>query len=63
MRAFTFEAHIPRTVFGSGTIQNIPDEVDRLEASKVLLVTESTDRQLALAEKVKQSLGQRCVGM
>lgn len=63
MKPFTFEAHIPRTVFGSGTLSKIPEEVEKLGAQRVLLVTENTDRQRALADKVKGLLGDKVVGM
>lgn len=57
MRPWTFQSHIPRTVFGSGTISKIPEEVERLGAKLVLVVTENTDRQLALAEQISKDLG------
>lgn len=63
MKPFTFEAHIPRTVFGSGTLAKIPEEVDKLGAQRVLIVTENTDRQHALADKVKGLLGDKVVGV
>ena len=63
MLSFTFEAHIPRTVFGSGTLSKIPEEVERLGAKRVLVVTENTARQLDLAANVKESLGPKLVGM
>lgn len=63
MKPFTFEAHIPRTVFGAGTLAQIPAEVERLGAQRVLLVTEDTERQRALAAKVAGLLGDRAVGV
>lgn len=63
MRGWTFQAHIPRTVFGSGTIKKIPEEVERLNVKHVLLVTEDTDRQRDLANTIKASLGDLVVGM
>ena len=63
MRGFTFDAHIPRTIFGAGTLEKIPEEVERLGVHRVLLVTGSTSRQLALAERVKEALGSKVFGM
>lgn len=63
MLSFTFDAHIPRTVFGAGTLEHVPQEVERLGVNHVLLVTESRRQQLALAERVKQSLGSKVAGM
>jgi alcohol dehydrogenase class IV len=63
MNSFTFEAHIPRTLFGSGTITQIASEVERLAAKHVLIVTEKTDRQMALAEKVKGTMPSRVAGV
>lgn len=57
MRGWTFQAHIPRTVFGSGTLHKIPEEVERLGGKAVLVVTEHTDRQLALADQISKDLG------
>lgn len=62
MRPFTFEAHIPRTIFGSGTLDQLPDEVRRLHAKRVLLVIENTDRQRATADRVTALLGSAAVG-
>lgn len=63
MKPFTFQAHIPRTVFGQGTLAKIPEEVARLNVSRVLIVTENTDRQLALAEDIKKGLQDKVVGV
>ncbi|BEI94686.1 uncharacterized protein CcaverHIS019_0702670 [Cutaneotrichosporon cavernicola] len=57
MRPWTFEAHIPRTVFGQGTLSKIPEEVEKLGGKSVLIVTEDTDRQIALAERIGNDLG------
>lgn len=63
VKPFTFQAHIPRTIFGSGTLKQIPDEVKRLDVKRVLLVTENTDRQLALADTISKSLGSLVAGV
>jgi alcohol dehydrogenase class IV len=63
MRPFTFQAHIPRTIFGSGTLSQIPEEVARLNAKRVLLVTENTDRQIALANEISKGLGDKVAGV
>jgi len=60
---FTFQAHIPRTIFGSGTLAKIPEEVKRLNVHRVLLVTENTDRQIALANTISKSLGDLVAGV
>jgi alcohol dehydrogenase class IV len=63
VRPFTFQAHIPRTIFGNGTLSQIPDEVKRLNVRRVLLVTENTDRQIALADQISKSLGGLVAGV
>ncbi|GFZ47216.1 hypothetical protein JCM24511_04959 [Saitozyma sp. JCM 24511] len=62
MQTFVFEARIPRTIFGSGTIKEVANEVVRLKASKVLIVTGLSNRQLDLADGVSRSLGTRYGG-
>ena len=63
MHSFAFEAKIPRTVFGSGTLAQVAVEVDKLGAQHVLIVTEKTARQLALAEKVRSLIALKFAGM
>lgn len=60
---FTFQAHIPRTIFGSGTLAKVPEEVNRLGAKRVMIVTENTDRQIDLANKISASLGDLVAGV
>lgn len=61
--AFVFEARIPRTIFGFGTIKDVRNEVHRLQATRVLIVTENTARQHALAKTITDFLGDKAVGM
>ncbi|TXT06165.1 hypothetical protein VHUM_03638 [Vanrija humicola] len=57
MHPFTFEAHIPRTIFGQGTLKQVGEEVKRLGSRRVLLITQDNERQLALAHKVRDIIG------
>ena len=39
MNAFAFEAHIPRVVFGAGSLQQLPAEIERLGARRALVLS------------------------
>lgn len=47
----------PRILFGVGTIADLPDEVGRLDADRVLII--STPRQIDQAERIRELLGER----
>jgi alcohol dehydrogenase class IV len=57
---FVFNARPARVVFGSGTLARLPDEVERLGVSRVLIV--ATPRQAAEAEALAARLGGRAAG-
>lgn len=56
---FTFEAQGSRVVFGGGCIEQLEDELDRLGAQRVMIV--STPGRSALVESVRRSAGSRIV--
>ncbi len=57
MRAFTYDALPGRVVFGVGRAAGLPDEVQRLEASRVLIVTDPMTKPKA--EELAEHLGGR----
>ena len=59
--SFTFEPHIPRVVFGTGSLQQLPAEVERLGATRALVL--STPEQEASARRVAELLGERSAGV
>lgn len=59
MKSFTFEAQAARVVFGSGCLSQLPVEMDRLGAGRIMLV--STPGRAALADSVRELLGDRVV--
>jgi alcohol dehydrogenase class IV len=61
MIPFTFEASLPRVVFGPGTLEQLPAEVERLGATKALVL--STPEQQGQAERVAEMLGARSAGV
>lgn len=61
MQAFTYESLPCRVVFGIGSIERIPEEVDRLGLSRALVL--STPGQRKLAEEVTRLLGPLCAGI
>jgi maleylacetate reductase len=66
MRAFVcpgdiYNATPPRVVFGANTLDSVGDEVARLGARRVIVVT--TPGRTALGERVARLVGERCAGM
>jgi alcohol dehydrogenase class IV len=61
MPAFTYEALPGRVIFGVGSLEQVAQEVDRLGASRALVL--STPGQRHLAETVADRLGERAVGI
>jgi alcohol dehydrogenase class IV len=61
MRPFQFNAPAARVLFGGGTLARLPDEVDRLGLSRVLVL--STPQQTALGEAGLALLGGRAAGL
>lgn len=61
MRAFVYQAHTARVVFGAGSLQQLPAEVERLGARRALVLC--TPGQAAAAERVAALLGERAAGV
>jgi maleylacetate reductase len=61
MLEFTYETLPGRVVFGAGSLERLPDEVARLGAERVLVL--STPGKRALAEDAARRLGARAVGV
>ncbi|OGM44147.1 maleylacetate reductase [Aspergillus bombycis] len=61
MDAFEYNANPGRVVFGSGTLQKLPDEISRLNLKAPLVL--STPQQISQAEKVKDVLKGKVAGI
>jgi maleylacetate reductase len=61
MDAFSFEACLPRVVFGTGVLAQLPVEIERLGARKALVL--STPEQAREAHRVAELLGERSAGV
>jgi maleylacetate reductase len=61
MLAFTYDALPSRVVFGSGAVNRLAEEIDRLGAKKVLVL--STPQQWAVAAEISALLGARFAGL
>ncbi|OKL56672.1 hypothetical protein UA08_08318 [Talaromyces atroroseus] len=61
MESFVYSATPGRVIFGSGTLQKLPEETERLNISAPLLL--STPRQVHLAERVKEVLNGKVAGI
>jgi alcohol dehydrogenase class IV len=61
MKSFTYTGHAYRVLFGSGTIAKLPEEVERLGLSRVLVL--ATPEQAPSAEVLAQRLAPRCAGV
>jgi len=60
VRAFVYNGLPARVVFGAGALAKLPEELQRLGATKALVL--STPEQRASAAEVARALGARCVG-
>ena len=60
MRAFVYNGLPARVVFGAGALEKLPEELQRLGATKALVL--STPEQKTSAAEVARALGARCVG-
>ncbi|MFI8997450.1 maleylacetate reductase and hydroxyquinol 1,2-dioxygenase domain-containing protein [Streptomyces sp. NPDC053542] len=60
MRAFTYSSHAARVVFGAGTLSRLPEEVARLGATRVLVLT--TPGRTDLARRTREILGTAAAG-
>ena len=61
MRAFTYTASSARVVFGPDAVQRLPDELEKLPATRALVVC--TPGQQALGESIAARLGSRACGV
>jgi len=61
MKAFTFQANPSRVVFGAGALQQLPAEIERLGATRALVLC--TPEQRASADHVVALLGARAAGV
>jgi maleylacetate reductase len=61
MTDFVFPGLPARVVFGAGSVETLPDEVERLGVGRVVVL--STPGQRALAESVAGRLGPRALGV
>lgn len=60
-RSFIYTGHPGRVIFGSGTMQQLPQEVERLGARRALVL--STPEQEADAKVLADLLGSQTVGL
>jgi maleylacetate reductase len=58
---FTYASLPARVIFGAGSLGRLEEEIDRLRASRALVLC--TPNQLIEARAVAERLGQRCVGV
>ena len=61
MHSFTYTAHAYRVLFGSGTLSQLPSEVERLGLSRVLVL--ATPEQAENAQTLAKGLGSRAAGV
>ena len=61
MPGFVFETRLPRVVFGAGALAQLPAELDRLGATRALVL--ATPGQAAMAQRVAELLGVRAAGV
>ena len=57
---FTYEASLPRVVFGAGSFAALPLEIDRLSAKRILIV--ATPGRSMIVERAADLLGDRVAG-
>jgi maleylacetate reductase len=60
MRSFTYDALPGRVVFGLGSVEGVPDEVERLGASRVLMLHDVSVKDVA--DDLGERLGSRLAG-
>jgi maleylacetate reductase len=61
MKSFVHETRAARVVFGSGSRQFLPRELDQLGIKRALVLT--TPEQIELGQQIADILGERCVGV
>lgn len=60
MQPFIYQANPARVIFGHGTLARLPEEIDRLNARRALVL--STPEQAAEAARIATLIGDRAVG-
>ncbi|MGY6119535.1 maleylacetate reductase [Paraburkholderia strydomiana] len=60
MNGFTFDYKSPRVIFGAGSVSTLPDEVSRLGAHRVLIL--STREQRILSAEITRTLEDKIAG-
>jgi maleylacetate reductase len=61
MKPFVYNAQAARVIFGSGTLARLPEEVERLGLTRVLVL--ATPQQVAQAEEIARQLEARAAGI
>ncbi|WP_420212123.1 maleylacetate reductase [Burkholderia aenigmatica] len=61
MQSFNHENHDGRVVFGSGSLETLPDVLDSMGIARALVVT--TPEQVDLGRRIDRILGQRSAGV
>ncbi|TFY91178.1 maleylacetate reductase [Pseudomonas kairouanensis] len=61
MKSFTYQGNPSRVVFGTGALQKLAEEIERLGAERALILT--TPEQRDLGEEISQLIGQRSAGV
>jgi maleylacetate reductase len=59
--AFTWSAFPSRVVFAAGAVRSVPDEVDRMERQRVLVIGGGASAQRAI-DRLREALGARWAG-
>ena len=61
MRTFAYDALPGRIVFGVGALSRLPEEVDRVQAGRVLVITDPSTK--SIADRAIEDLGDRFIGV
>jgi maleylacetate reductase len=58
---FVYDSHPSRVIFGAGSLEKLPEEIDRLDATRALVLC--TPEQRAIGADIVVMLGARCAGV
>ncbi|MBN3864896.1 maleylacetate reductase [Pseudomonas frederiksbergensis] len=61
MKSFTYQGNPSRVVFGTGALEKLAEEIERLGAERALILT--TPEQRDLGEEIAELIGQRSAGV
>ncbi|MCX2812465.1 MULTISPECIES: maleylacetate reductase [unclassified Pseudomonas] len=61
MNSFTYQGNPSRVVFGTGALEKLAEEIERLGAERALILT--TPEQRGLGEEIAQLIGDRSAGV